>query len=104
MHDDWIAALLGLAASDPAVGSVLDEFRIARRPEIKRDEGGDIIDTQDWLLNAALGIEFGFDDRATFLAEHSDDIGQQGMMLTQIYLYGDHEGVEPYRGTLPMGL
>lgn len=107
MHQNQITQLLGREAADPVVDRMLDIYNISRRPEVELDEDavdGQVVNQQDWLLNRHLGIEFGFEDKATFLAAHPDEIATGPMLLTQIYFYGSHDGVEPYRESLPFGL
>ena len=58
----------------------------------------------DWLPNGSLGIEFGFEDEAHFLALNPRLRGSRSLILTQIYFYGTFPGISPYQGELPFGL
>jgi hypothetical protein len=107
MNVSKIAALLGSASDDPAVDRELARLGIVDRPEVALDLGdpdGPVIASQDWVTSAALGIEFGFQDSASWQGLNEFEQGRGPMLLTEIYFYGDHEGVRPYVGTLPFGL
>lgn len=107
MRPEELMALLGCPATDPLVEQALAHFRIRRRPQLEWDEDdvdGPVVETRDWLINRRLGIEFGFEDEAAFLGREAGEYGLGPMLLTQLYFYCDHEGVNPYRGTLPFGL
>jgi hypothetical protein len=107
MRPDELLALLGREATDVAIERTLVSFGIRKRPEVERDEedvDGPTVETKDWVINSRAGIEFGFEDKASFLGQDEAERGAGPMLLTQLYFYGDHEGVKPYRGSLPFGL
>ncbi|HEX8615271.1 MAG TPA: hypothetical protein VF800_28640 [Telluria sp.] len=107
MDRSEIAALLGRASTDVEVDAVLTRFGIDDRPEVVsdlRDPDGPVVELQVFVDNYALGIEFGFDDEAAWQGWDEFEWGKHPMLLTQIYLYGDHKGVRPYHARLPDGL
>lgn len=107
MEASEIALLLGRPSNDPHVIAELARAGIDERPRAKIDENdadGPVIQTQDWLLKSAAGIEFGFDDEASWRGWVEFERGRHQMLLTQIYFYGEHKGVNPYAGHLPFGL
>lgn len=102
-----ILELLGRASTDPRIGSALVRFGIHNRPHVKidmEDPDGPIVHTQDWVINNGIGIEFGFEDEASWFGVDESERGQGSMLLTQIYFYGDHPEVRPYHEHLPFGL
>jgi hypothetical protein len=107
MHPQDLISLLGACNTDPAVESALVYFRVRNRPEVEIDEDdadGPVISTQSWVKNSRAGIEFGFDDEAAWLGLDETQFGRGSMVLTQIYLYGDHEGIRSYQEALPFDL
>lgn len=107
MEASEIADLLGHASTDPRVEAELVRFAIDDRPQVEIDEDdadGPVVEVQDWVINNAVGIEFGFDDEASWRSWDEFERGRCPMLLTQIYFYGNHEDVQPYRGRLPFGL
>lgn len=107
MDTNEIANLLGSQLTDARVETALQRFGITELPCVKiahLDPDGPVVETQDWVLNSSLGIEFGFDDEASWRGWEECEFGRHPMLLTQIYFYGDHQGVRPYAGTLPFGL
>jgi hypothetical protein len=98
-------ALLGRPSNDPAVRSLLTLLRIAREPAVTIDDKDEnrIVSEQDWLINRGLGVELGFETRAHLLGDELDD-PEAPLLLSQIYFYCRHDGVEPYGGHLPFGL
>ena len=107
MEASEIAVLLGRPSTDPRVETALARFGIENRPQVKIDEDnpdGPVVSVQDWVIDNASGIEFGFDDEASWRGWDEFERGRHPMLLTQIYLYGDHEDVHPYRGRLPFGI
>ncbi|MEO7206406.1 MAG: hypothetical protein ABI356_12295 [Steroidobacteraceae bacterium] len=102
-----ITLLLGLASTDPRIIDALSRFDIDDRPGVKLDDEvpeGPVVELQDWVSNKSAGIEFGFDDEAAWFGLNEFQHGKHSMLLTQVYLYGDHAGVGPYTGSLPFGL
>jgi hypothetical protein len=107
MQPESILHLLRRPATDPAVEQALDQFKIRRRPQVEVDEDdadGPVVQKQDWLKNRNAGIEFGFEDQATFTGDKTLTPGKGPMLLTQVYFYGDHPEVKPYVDRLPFGL
>jgi hypothetical protein len=99
--------LFGCYHTDPLVEAALVQHAVRNRPAVKVDEhdaDGPVIETQSWVKNSRAGIEFGFDDASAWLGLNEIEYGKQPMLLTQIYFYGQHQGVRPYQGVLPMGL
>jgi hypothetical protein len=102
-----IASLLGRAATDARVAEKLGVFGIDDCPHVTIDENdadGPVVEVKDWVLSARAGVEFGFDDQASWLGLDALHVGRGPMLLTQIYFYGNHPGVAPYGGQLPLGL
>jgi len=56
------------------------------------------------VKNSRGGIEFGFEDEASWIGLDETEFGKRPMLLTQIYLYGQHPNVRPYPYLLPFGL
>jgi hypothetical protein len=107
MNPQQLVALLGRPSTDPAVERSLVGLRISRRPEVVRDEedvDGPVVETRDWLINRRVGIEFGFEDEASFFGRSGAQYGVGPMLLTQLYFYGVHPEVKPYGGPFPLGL
>jgi hypothetical protein len=107
MQPEDLLRLLGRPALDPAVDQTLDHFKIRRRPEVELEEDnadGPVVQKQDWLKNRNAGIEFGFEDEATFTGNGSLQPGKGAMLLTQLYFYGDHPEMRPYLDRLPFNL
>lgn len=103
-----ITDLLGSASTSSQIADQLRLSGIADLPHVKIDHGdpdGPVVEAQDWLLSARSGIEFGFEDEASWLGLDSFHLGRGPMLLTQIYFYGgDREGIAPFSGRLPCGL
>jgi hypothetical protein len=107
MDVSQIASLLDLASTSSAVQTQLVRFDIHQQPQVrinKEDVDGPVVETQDWVGNGTAGIEFGFEDEASWRGMDESERGRGPMVLTQIYFYGDHADVAPYRGILPFGL
>lgn len=107
MTRDQITELLGRLSTDPIVTRTLDDFKIRRRPEIEYEpEAVDrrIVEPRDWLVNRRQGIEFGFEDEAVFRNAHPDDAPSGKMLLIQLCLYGNHDGMNRYNRALPFDL
>ena len=112
MQPERLIALLGRAATDPDVDYTLDHFKIRRRPAVEiaaveddeDDADGEVVQTQDWLKNRGAGVEFGFEDEASFTGDPSLTRGKGPMLLTQVYFYSEHPEVSPYIDRLPFGL
>lgn len=107
MDASEIAVLLGRASTDPRIDAELTRFGIDDRPRVKIDDedpDGPVVEVQDWVINNAVGIEFGFDDEASWHGLDEFERGRHPMLLTQIYFYCDHEEVHSYPGPLPFGL
>jgi len=102
-----LIGLLGKSSFDAEVEAVLRHYKIRRRPKVEIDEedlDGPVVEPQDWVIESRVGIEFGFEDEASFHGDDPIEGGLGSMLLTQIYLYGEHEGVCAYQGQLPFGL
>jgi hypothetical protein len=107
MKSQDLLLLLGVRNTDPAMESALAYFGVRNRPSVKIDEqdsDGPVVETQAWVKHSRAGIEFGFDDEAAWLGLDETEYGRRPMVLTQIYFYGQHQGVRPYQGELPLGL
>jgi hypothetical protein len=107
MNPQDLVSLLGLRQDDPLVESALRIFSVRRRPHIvvdDEDADGPVVEKQAWVKNSHLGIEFGFDDEGAWKGLDETAFGQGPMLLTQIYLYGLHQGVDPYPDEVPFGL
>ena len=99
--------LLGRYNTDPLVEAALSHYAVRNRPEVKvdaSDADGPVVETQSWVKNSRAGIDFGFDDEAAWIGLEEIEFGKRPMLLTQIYLYGQHDGVRPYQDSLPFGL
>jgi hypothetical protein len=100
-------SLLGRYSTDPYVEAVLTRYAVRNRPEVEIDDedaDGPVVETQSWVKNSRAGIEFGFQDEAAWIGLDETEFGKRPMLLTQIYLYGSHEGVLPYQESLPFDL
>jgi len=78
-----LLALLGRPATDPSVEQTLEHFKIRRRPEVTIDEDdvdGPVVDSHDRLKNRNAGIEFGFEDQATFTGDETLTPGKVPML------------------------
>lgn len=107
MNPEDLLALLGRYNTDPLVEAALLRYAVRNRPEVTVDEesaDGPVVETQSWVKNSRAGIEFGFDDEAAWIGLDETEFGMRPMVLTQIYLYGQHQGVRPYQEPLPFGL
>lgn len=107
MEYSEITALLGRSAHDPDIESILDRHHIYGRPQVEldsEDADGPVVETKDWVINSHEGVEFGFEDERAFRTLEPSNWGKGPMILTQIYLYGDHPNVRPYSRLLPFGL
>ena len=107
MHPQDLLELLGRYSTNPLVEAALSHYAVRNRPEVKIDEhsaDGPVVETQSWVKNSRVGIEFGFDDEAAWIGLDETEFGKRPMLLTQIYLYGHHDGVRPYQESLPFGL
>ena len=89
-------ALLGRPSGDPGVQALLARLNIIRQPQVQIDDYDPevVVDAQDWLLNRGLGIELGFEARAHLNGEVIDEPAIEPMLLSQIYFYVRHDGVE----------
>jgi hypothetical protein len=101
-----LIAFLGKPADDPEVVEVLAELEILWSPELdESEEGSD--EEPDWYVwrpSSKNGFEFGFQDQAHLKAEAPEKRGQGPLVLSQVYFYGEHQGVDPFTGELPYGL
>lgn len=107
MNPTDLLALLGRTATDPLVEAALRHYAIRNRPEVEIDDedaDGPVVETQSWVKNSRGGIEFGFDDEAAWIGLDETEFGKRAMLLTQLYLYGQHPDVRPYPYVLPFGL
>lgn len=107
MDPDAIANLLGRSADDRVVQEALLRFGVARRPRAEvdfDDVDGPVVSTQDWVSNLSAGIEFGFQTESGFRYEDDAAQIQGGLILTEIYFYGQRPGSRAYVGQLPFGL
>lgn len=107
MNPNDLLALLGYYNTDPLVEAALTRYAVRKRPEVEIDEDdvdGPVVDTHSWVKNSRAGIEFGFDDEAAWIGLDETEFGKGPMVLIQIYLYGRHDGVHPYKESLPFGL
>jgi hypothetical protein len=102
---DKLLSLLGRVASDVEVQAALANVDVRAQPEIAPPENpNDEPVWFDWLLSSPHGVEFGFVDEAYLLAHAPNLRGRGRLALSQLYFYGDHSGVSPYRGDLPFNL
>lgn len=100
-----ILSCLGAPAEDPRVQALLQRFAISRQPEVALDEvTGDVAAVQDWLPSLPMGIEFGFEDEASFLGAPEVEWGSGPMLLTEVYFYAAHPGPACYGDDFPFGL
>lgn len=107
MRTEDLVALLGRHHTDSLVEAALVQHAVRNRPAVEIDEDdsdGPVVETQSWVKNSRAGIEFGFDDEAAWLGHDETEYGRRPMVLTQLYFYGQHQGVRPYQGELPLGL
>lgn len=107
MNPTDLLALLGRPATDPLLEAALQHYAVRNRPEVEIDDedaDGPVVETQSWVKNSRGGIEFGFDDEAAWIGLDETEFGKRPMMLTQLYLYGQHLGVRHYPYPLPFGL
>jgi hypothetical protein len=103
MRAEDLLELLGHSAEQPEIAAMLSEFGIRSRPSLQ-DAPPDEQSWHDWLVNGALGIEFGFQDQADYRAQNPHLRGKGPLLLTQICFYRQHAGIQPYNGPLPFGL
>jgi hypothetical protein len=100
-----ILSSLGAPAEDPRVQALLQRFAISRQPQVALDEvTGDVAAVQDWLPCLPMGIEFGFEDEASFLGAPPVEWGSGPMLLTEVYFYSTLPGTAPYQDEFPFGL
>jgi hypothetical protein len=107
MNPEDLLALLGRNNSDPLVEAALIHYAVRNRPEVEidaEDPDGPVVETQSWVKNSRAGIEFGFHDEAAWRGLDETEFGAGPLVLTQIYLYGQHEGVRQYQQPLPFEL
>lgn len=107
MRTEDLVALLGRHHTDSLVEAALVQYGVRNLPAVEIDEDdsdGPVVETQSWVKNSRAGIEFGFDDEAAWLGLDETEYGRRPMVLTQLYFYGQHQGVRPYQGELPLGL
>jgi hypothetical protein len=107
MNPGDLLALLRRPATDPLVEAALRHYAVRNRPEVEIDDedaDGPVVETQSWVKNSRGGIEFGFEDEASWIGLDETEFGKRPMLLTQLYLYGQHPGVRPYPYPLPFGL
>jgi hypothetical protein len=101
-----LIALLGKEATDPEVVEALADLEILWPPELEEPED-DPDEEPDWYVwrpSSKNGFEFGFQDEAHLRARDTDLRGKGPLILSQVYFYGEHEGVHPFAGELPYGL
>ncbi len=100
-----ILTCLGAPADDARVQALLRHFSITRLPEMEDDDLSDEPGSpQDWLPNLSRGIEFGFEDEASFLGAPPVEWGSGPMLLTEVYFYSALSGPAPYEAEFPFGL
>lgn len=107
MDADALVKLLGLPSTDPRVEDALRAHGVMRRPELRidpADADGPVVQSQDWVSNLSVGIEFGFQEEGAYMSLDQADRGIGPMVLTEVYFYGERPGVLPYRRPLPFGL
>jgi len=107
MNPQHLLALLGRYNTDAVVEAALRHYGVRNRPAVEidpDDADGPVVETQSWVKNSRAGIEFGFDDEAAWIGLDKTEFGKRPMVLTQIYMYGQHDGVRPYQEPLPLGL
>ena len=107
MNPNDLLALLGRYNTDPLVEAALTHYAVRNRPEVEVEEAdvdGPVIETQSWVKNSRAGIEFGFQDEASWSGLDETEFGKRPMVLTEVYFYGKHVGVRPYQEQLPFGL
>ena len=107
MNPTDLLPLLGLYNTDPLVEAALIHYGVRNRPEVEvdaEDADGPVVETQSWVKNSRAGIEFGFQDEASWIGLDETEFGKHPMVLTEIYFYGKHVGVRPYQEQLPFGL
>jgi hypothetical protein len=106
MNGNRFLPLLGLPHTDPDVRATLRALHIMRDPEVAYEDEEDetTLQTQDFVGNLHLGIEFGFEDEASFKGLHREEIGAGPMIMTHIYLFLESPNSNPFEGTLPFGL
>ena len=96
----------GTLAPDPRVEDALRAYGVMRRPELRidpADADGPVVQSQDWVGNLSVGIEFGFQEEGAYMGLDQADRGVGPMVLTEIYLYAERPGVKPYPHPLPFG-
>lgn len=106
MDADALMRLLGLHSTDPRVEDALRAYGVMRRPELRIDPvdaDGPVVQSQDWVGNLSVGIEFGFQEEGAYMGLDQADRGVGPMVLTEIYLYAERTGVKPYPHPLPFG-
>lgn len=107
MNPNELLALLGRYNTDPIVEAALAHYAVRNRPEVEIDPGGRdgaAVRTQSWVKKSRAGIEFGFQDAASWIGLDATEVGRHPMVLTEIYFYGKHVSVRPYLEQWPFGL
>lgn len=107
MDADALVKILGLHSTDSRVEASLRAYGVMRRPELRidpADADGPVVQSQDWVSNLAVGIEFGFQEEGGYMGLDQVDRGVGPMVLTEIYFYGERPGTRPYPHPLPFGL
>jgi len=107
MDAEVLVALLGLASTDPRVEDALQRLGVARRPKLKIDSDdadGPVVESQDWVGNLSLGLEFGFQEEGAYMGLDQADRGIGPMLLTEVYFHGAGPGRRACAIPLPFGL
>lgn len=105
MSGNELVALLGKPADDPEVVGALADYAVRWPPVLDPPDPDD--DDPDWYVfrpSSARGLEFGFQDEAHLRARDPAERGQGPLVLSQLYFYGQHEGVQPFQEELPFGV
>lgn len=107
METEILVSLLGLPSIAPNVENALNDFGVVRRPELgidSDDVDGPVVNSQDWVTNLSVGIEFGFQEEGAYMGLDQSDRGIGPMLLTEVYFYAERPGIRPYPWPLPFGL
>jgi hypothetical protein len=107
MEVETLTTLLGLRSTHSRMEDALQRFGVARRPELQTDPDdadGPVVNSQDWVSNLSVGIEFGFQEEGARMGLDQADRGIGPMILTEVYFYGERPGTRPYPLPLLFGL